>query len=334
MRRLFSSMLIDMTGIVVIGVAAYLIVFSQWFGGLWAAEIPDSFRQFVTIFLSMVIEALPFVLIGVIVAGAIQIFVTEEHIRRWIPAHSFKAVAMGCVVGALFPACECGIVPIVRKLVSKGVPLGAAVGFLLTGPLINPIVILSTYMAFGNDATIAGWRMGLGFAAALLIAWSISLFFSSNQLRRPVSLPVQRRKSTSLFYRFEEMLKHSIDEFFDTGKYLMIGACVAAWVQTHVHTESLLLFGGGDAGEMLTMMGLAYFLSLCSEADAFIAASFRNIFSTSSILAFLIYGPMIDLKNTIMLFNVFRARFVVVLLMLVTAVVWLSVWVANMIQGW
>lgn len=101
--------------------------------------LSNSFKQFNTIFLSILIEAIPFVLIGVLIAGFIQIFITEEHIRAWIPKNKIAAVFMSCFVGALFPACECGIVPIVRRLIGKGVPLYAGIGFLLTGPLINPI---------------------------------------------------------------------------------------------------------------------------------------------------------------------------------------------------
>jgi uncharacterized membrane protein YraQ (UPF0718 family) len=332
MYRWFSSTLIDVTGIVVIAIAAYFMLASQFIGSAWSMKLPASFQQFSTIFLSIVIEAIPFVLIGVIIAGCIQIFVTEEQIRRWIPKNQFLAAMVGCVMGAFFPACECGIVPIVRRLVAKGVPLHAAVGFLLSGPLINPIVILSTYMAFGNDGTIAALRMGIGFVDALIIALIIGFLFPSNQLKTPAVSDVREHvKRAPLFHRLEEVLKHSIDEFFDTGKYLIIGACIAALMQTYVHTKSLFLFGDGDFGKTIVMMGLAYFLSLCSEADAFIAASFKSLFPVTSILAFLVYGPMIDLKNTIMLLSSFRVRFVLVLLVLITSVVFISVHLTRML---
>ncbi|MED4903515.1 permease [Parageobacillus thermoglucosidasius] len=334
MYRRFSSTLIDITGIVVTAIAAYFMLASQFIGAAWSRKLPDSFQQFSTIFLSIIIEAIPFVLIGVIIAGCIQIFVTEGQIRRWIPKNRFLAVIMGCVVGAFFPACECGIVPIVRRLVAKGVPLHAAVGFLLTGPLINPIVILSTYMAFGNDGTIAALRMGIGFIDALIIALAISFLFPSNQLKAAaVSDEWEHVKRASLFQQLEEVFKHSIDEFFDMGKYLIIGACIAALMQTYVHTKSLFLFGDGDFGKTIVMMGLAYFLSLCSEADAFIAASLKGLFPISSIIAFLVYGPMIDLKNTIMLLSGFRAKFVLVLFVFITFVVFVSVHLTKMMQG-
>lgn len=323
----------DITGVLALGVLMFFLTTSQFLGKKLEFALPNSFQQLNTIFLSILIEAIPFVLIGVLIAGFIQIFVTEDHIKRWIPKNKMLAILMSCIAGALFPACECGIVPIVRRLIAKGVPLHAGVGFLLTGPLINPIVILSTYMAFGNDSRIAILRMGIGFIAALIIALITGVLYKSNQLRHPaissshehVSIPVKQ----PFLIKLDHMLKHSIDEFFDMSKFLILGAFIAAFVQTYVSTKSLLLFGDGEIASIGVMMGLAYFLSLCSEADAFIGASFRNVFSTSSILGFLVYGPMIDLKNTIMLLSVFKGRFVFVLLTLITVVVFLCVIIAN-----
>ena len=167
-----------------LGIPIYILFMVPIFSSNSVFTLPKSFHQFNTIFLSILIEAIPFVLIGVLIAGFIQIFITEDHIRAFIPKNKILAVFMGCIVGSLFPACECGIVPIVRRLIEKGVPLYAGIGFLLTGPLINPIVILSTYMAFGNDLEMALLRMGIGFVAALAIALIISFLYKSNQLKR------------------------------------------------------------------------------------------------------------------------------------------------------
>jgi uncharacterized protein len=328
MIRWIRSYLIDFTCLLAIGMAFYFIKISQIAGTKVSLQLPDSLLQLNTIFLSILIEAFPFVLIGVLIAGFIQIFVTEDHIRRLIPKNRFLAVTMSCLVGSAFPACECGIVPIVRRLISKGVPIHAGIGFLLTGPLINPIVILSTYMAFGNDMKMAGLRMGVGFVVAFIITLIISFLFKSNQLKHSVAdftSSTDHTKKEPFIHRVEGMMKHSIDEFFDVGKYLILGAFIAAFVQTYVSAKSLLLFGEGLVGSTTVMMGLAYFLSLCSEADAFIGASFRNLFPTSSILAFLVYGPMIDLKNTIMLLSVFRAKFVFILLILITMIVFICI---------
>lgn len=281
-----------------------------------------------TIFLSILIEALPFVLIGVLIAGFIQIFITEDHIQKWIPKNKLMAVIMSCFVGALFPACECGIVPIVRRLISKGVPIHAAMGFMLTGPLINPIVIISTYMAFGNDAKIAGLRMIFGFLFAIIIALIISFTFKGTQFKQGIHINKLHAHTEKLPFikKCSHMLTHSIDEFFDMGKYLIIGAFLTAFVQTFLSTKTLVNIGSDLPSSLFVMMALAYILSLCSEADAFIGASFNSIFPSPAILAFLIFGPMIDFKNTIMMLGVFRIKFVLWLLFIVFAVVFILLW--------
>ncbi|MED4887700.1 permease [Lysinibacillus fusiformis] len=294
-------------------------------------NLSSSLLSLNTIFLSILIEALPFALIGILIAGFIQIFITEEHIQRWIPRNPLMAVVMSCLVGALFPACECGIVPIVKRVIAKGVPIHAAMGFMLTGPLINPIVILSTYMAFGNDLRIASLRMLVGFVIAIVVALLISLFFKGSQFKsslQPFSFTTTTQQ-TSFVTKLMNMFKHAIDEFFDVGKYFIIGAFLAAFVQTYVSTKTLIEIGDGVSSSILVMMGLAFILSLCSEADAFIGASFSAVFSTPSILAFLIFGPMIDLKNTIMLMSVFRLKFVFSLIALVAIVVYISIWILS-----
>jgi uncharacterized protein len=324
MNRIIRTNLFDVTGLLLLAAAFLLLTLKLDGGNL----LPSSFLNLNTIFISILIEAFPFVLIGVLIAGVIQIFVTEEHIQRWIPRNRTKAIIMSCVIGALFPACECGIVPIVRRLVSKGVPLYAAIGFMLTGPLINPIVIASTYLAFGNNAAIAGWRMGLGFAVALIVAFAVSFFFRGHQLKEALTTmhhTAVTKKREPFSKRFFSMLTHSIDEFFDMAKFLILGAFLAAAVQTYMPAKSLLEAGDGPFSSIFVMMGLAYVLSLCSEADAFIGSSFNSIFPTPSVLAFLIFGPMIDLKNTLMMLSVFRAKFVFSVLFFVATTVFLSI---------
>ncbi|WP_018934559.1 permease [Gracilibacillus lacisalsi] len=332
MKKSLPSLIIDSAILLLFIMVVYVFAFSD---SLSIIELPDSFYHLNTIFLSILIEALPFVLIGVIIAGIIQIFITEDQLKKWIPKNKYAAVFMSCVVGGLFPACECGIVPIVRRLISKGVPIYAGIGFLLTGPLINPIVIFSTYMAFGNDWQIALLRMGLGFLIALVIGILISFLFQSNQLKTSVATVSSCQAdsgsgSQSFLDKVGKTLVHAVDEFFDMGKYLIIGAFLASFVQVYVSTNLLVSIGEGHVASLVVMMGLAYLLSLCSEADAFIGASFSNIFPQASILGFLIYGPMIDLKNTLMMLSVFKTRFVLIFVVIVTVTVFIMI---SLLQG-
>lgn len=323
MRMRVDQKFTEIIGFILLGIA-FLLLFLNDRLTMSKFLFSESMLTFNMIFISILIEAIPFVLIGVFIAGIIQVFVSENHIRRLIPKNKVLAVIMSCFLGALFPACECGIVPIVRRLVGKGVPLFAGIGFLLTGPLINPIVVFSTYMAFGEDVKIAFLRMSLGLLIALIIAGIVCLLFKNNQLKRGKgSFEYEDHKAFSQPFnrRIKAMFEHAIDEFFDMAKYLIIGAILASFVQTYISTKSIIGLGEGLFGSTLVMMGLAYILSLCSEADAFIAASFSHLFSETSLLGFLIYGPMLDLKNTIMLMAVFKFRFVIVLMIIITATV-------------
>lgn len=330
MIRLLRSNLLDITGFAVILALLFMLTLGSRLQDM--IELPSSLLNLNTIFLSILIEAFPFVLIGVLIAGTIQIFVTEEHISRWIPKNKYLAIFMSCSVGALFPACECGIVPIIRRLVGKGVPIAAAIGFMLTGPLINPIVIASTYMAFGNDVKIAALRMGLGFIIALVVAILVGMVFGGTQFKSSLAaFSHQHSKKQPFLEKFWSMLQHSIDEFFDMAKYLIAGAFLAALVQTYMPAKTLLEIGSGTASSLAVMMGLAYFLSLCSEADAFIGASFSSIFPTTSILGFLIFGPMIDLKNTLMMMSVFRFKFVLAVLSFVAGTVFITLMLLSSI---
>jgi uncharacterized membrane protein YraQ (UPF0718 family) len=284
-----------------------------------------TFYQLNTIFISMVMEAIPFVLVGVLISGLIQTFVKENWIARIMPKNRFLSTIFGCGVGLLFPSCECGIVPITRRLINKGMPLHAGIAFMLTGPIINPIVLFSTYIAFGNDWKMVGIRAGLAVAVAFTVSVILSFMFKELPFRsyghqvaaalEPSS--VQLPKHVSLQSRLYEVIVHAIDEFFSVGKYLVLGAFIAACMQTFVPTSYLLHLGSNPLTSSLVMIALAFVISLCSEADAFIAASFRSTFTVGSLSAFLVFGPMIDIKNTLMLLGTYRGKFVAVLIGLV-----------------
>ncbi|RKP54045.1 permease [Cohnella endophytica] len=285
-----------------------------------------TFLQLNTIFLSMIMEAIPFVLLGVLISGVIQSFISERWIARIMPRNRFLASLFGCSVGILFPSCECGIVPITRRLLNKGVPLNAGIAFMLTGPIINPIVLFATYIAFGNDWHVVLIRSGMAFAVALAVSMCVAILFPVVPLRvneQQVAAtaehsPTVTVKQDPLLPRLGHVLLHSVDEFFSVGKYLVLGAFIAASMQTFIPTSSLLHLGSNPLMSSLVMIGLAFTMSLCSEADAFIASSFRSTFSMGSISAFLVYGPMIDIKNTLMLLAAFRGKFVFALIALVT----------------
>lgn len=286
----------------------------------------STFLQLNTIFISIIIEALPFVLIGVFISGLIQMFVTEQMIAKIVPKNRVLAVLYGALIGALFPSCECGIIPIVHRLLKKGVPLHVAIPFMLTGPIINPIVLFSTFIAFGNNWQMVWYRAGF----AILIAFVIGIILSFQYKGKGTQLLDEDEHNhhhehpKTLWQKFVGTLNHAVEEFFSVGKYLIIGAFIAASMQIFVKTSVLMELGQTKATSSLVMMALAFILSLCSEADAFIAASFRGTFSTSSLVAFLLIGPMVDIKNLLMLYHTFKKKFIAVLILYIVVLVFIS----------
>ncbi|NEN85874.1 permease [Paenibacillus elgii] len=333
-----------------------------------------SMQNFKTLFISIILEALPFVLLGVLVSALLQMFVSEQTIRRLMPKNPVLGILFACVVGIIFPLCECGMVPVIRRLVLKGMPVYVAVVFILAGPIINPVVYAATFMAFRTRPEIAYSRMALAFVVAAAIGLIVYRFVKRNPIRgaapelsangygAPQTLHERHGAQHSAHEhehthehghshehhhdhahhhehthahshahdhghgrsrgsRLLGVLGHASDEFFDMGKYLIFGAFLTALIQTFVARESLVSIGQGDFTSHLFMMGLGYVLSLCSTSDAFVASSFSATFSTGSLLTFLVFGPMLDIKSTLMLLSAFRARFVLLLSALVVIVV-------------
>ncbi len=276
-----------------------------------------------TLFLSILLEAIPFVLLGVFFSALIQTFVTDEQVRRWTPKNPLVALPFAAFLGFLFPVCECAIVPIVRRLIQKGMPAYVGIVFMLAGPIVNPVVMVATYTAFQRQPEMVIYRSLLAWAVAILTGLFLWAFYRGN----PLKLGMERKLQHEIQH-YETNAKsigatfaHAVDEFFDMGKFLIFGALVSSILQVYFSRETLASVGQTPLSAHLAMMGLGYVFSLCSEADAFIAASFIGTFSKSSLLAFLVFGPMIDLKNTLMLCSAFRIGFVMKLIMVVVLLV-------------
>jgi uncharacterized membrane protein YraQ (UPF0718 family) len=222
-------------------------------------------------------------------------------------------------MGLVFPVCECGVIPLARRLFHKGLPLGAGVAFLLAAPVLNPIVIFSTAAAFGWGAMLI-WRLGITVLVAVVVglAFSIERNASAVLLGSPTMSHEHHHHEIGLSFR--EKIQHAIvicaDEFFEMGRFLIIGAMLAALLQTFIPQSALLAVGSGPVLSVLVMQVLAIILSICSTVDAFVALGFTGAFSFGSILSFLVFGPMVDIKSVFMYLQVFRRRPVIYLVVL------------------
>ena len=292
-------------------------------------RIPSTFFNVNTIFLSIILEAIPFILLGVFVSAIIQSFVSENVIRRVLPRNAYLALIPAALLGIIFPICECAIVPVVRRLIKKGMPSHVGVVFMLSAPILNPVVYASTYFAFKSTPYVANARMFVGFISSIIIGLFIYRRFRGENILK-VQKEDHHHHNHQRGNKLLETLYHASDELFDTGKYLFIGAFLASLFQTFLDRNVLLSIGTSTTFAPGVMMGLGYVLSVCSSADAFVASSFGSTFTEGSILAFLVFGPMIDIKNTLMLFGFFKKSFVIYLLLVTPLVVYLAVYIFQL----
>lgn len=298
-------------------------------------QLPHSFLQMSMIFLSIVIEALPFVLLGCIISGALHVYLTPERVKKFLPTNKFLSILVGSTMGIFFPSCECGIVPIVNQFVRKKVPTYTAFAFMLTAPIINPIVLFSTFIAFGNSWKFALLRAVGSLLVAVVVGSWLAYFYkqpilNEEGLRAMQEVPVHQHdhhEKTSRIHAIGHVLDHSLDEFFDTGRYLMIGALLSASMQTYLPTKWILTLGSTKLLAIFVMIILAVILSLCSEADAFIGSSLLSLFGQAPVIAFLVFGPMVDIKNLLMMKRYFNTRFIASMVGLVALVVVIYAWV-------
>jgi uncharacterized membrane protein YraQ (UPF0718 family) len=292
-------------------------------------------QSFKTIFISIILEAIPFILIGVLVSSFIHIFISDKLIQKYIPRDPMLAILFACFLGVLFPICECGLIPIVRRLIKKGMPLYVGIVFILVGPIINPVVFASTYLAFRTKPEMVYSRMALALLVGTFIGLFIYYFVKQNALKNSdASLDTHLHSHSDsqpqkLGARLLSMFEHAGSEFIDIGKYLVLGSLLTAAIQTLISRAALIDIGQGQYSSHLFMMGFAYILSLCSTSDAFVASSFASTFSGGSLLAFLVFGPMLDFKSTLMLLSAFRAKFVLLLICLVVV----TVFIGSIIMG-
>ena len=327
------------------------------------------FKTAFTIFLSLIVEAFPFLLLGVMLSSALLFLVDERRLLGLIPKQPLLGALAGSAIGFLFPVCECGNVPVARRFLLQGFPPSVAVGFLLAAPTINPVVIWSTWTAFRGQPEVVILRILFSLFIATGIAW---IFSAQADLRpllqpgivrlmpkqeaeksggKPSSLGLDRQSSDLLAggnfligasgkpMRLDEsswemtqipkdlakqpwsarvrlFFDNALQELRELGGMLIIGSAIAAIIQVGMPRDVILAVGTGPVTSILAMMLLGAVVSICSTVDAFFALSFASTFTSASLLAFLVFGPMIDIKSVGLMLSVFKARTIAYLLLL------------------
>ncbi|HIK03852.1 MAG TPA: permease [Trichormus sp. M33_DOE_039] len=318
-----------------------------------------------TIFLSLLVEAMPFLLLGVLFSSLLLFFVDERKLVEKMPQNPLLGALVGSMVGFLFPVCECGNVPVARRLLMQGVPTPVAVGFLLAAPTINPIVIWATWTAFRDQPEIVVLRVVFSLLIATIIGW---VFSSQTDLQpivqpaiarylkfNPPPKPEQKRRGKSqsgkiagntpsilrsgtyilggragMTTRLDAnqipasepnpnagksradklrlVLDNSIQELRELGGVMVLGSAIAAAIQVLAPRDLILSLGAGPITSILVMLVLAAVVSICSTVDSFFALSFSSAFSSGSLLAFLVFGPMIDIKSVGLMLSIFKPK--------------------------
>ncbi|MFS0602721.1 permease [Peribacillus frigoritolerans] len=273
------------------------------------------------VFLGLFLESIPFLFLGAIASSFIQLFISEEIIQRMIPKRPLTAIFAAIAAALIIPVCECAIIPVVRRLIQKGVPVHAGVVMLVTAPILNVIVFGSTYYAFQNNPSILYGRIILCVLTAIIAGLFIHIFSTKDVVKEDKLELVQGHVHDSQSSKWTSFIDHTSQEFFMVGRYFIIGALFASVFQVFMDRSVMADIGQAPIKGTALMMGIAFVLSLCSSADAFVAASFSHSFLPGSILGFLVFGPMLDLKNVLIMMSCFKRSFVVTYVLLIFAVV-------------
>jgi uncharacterized membrane protein YraQ (UPF0718 family) len=255
-----------------------------------------------TIFVAIMIQALPFLIFGVLLSGAITAFVPASFWQRILPKNKALAVPVAGCAGLVLPGCECASVPVAGSLMNRGVAPSAALAFLLSAPAINPIVLVSTFVAFQGQPEMVFARFIASLGAAIIMGWLWLKFGNNRWLRIP------ERSHLIGETKWQTFRLTATHDFLHAGGFLVVGAMAAAALNVGIPAEWMRALAENPVLAIFAMAVLAILLSICSEADAFIAASFTE-FSLTAKLTFMVVGPMVDLKLISMQAGIFSKKF-------------------------
>jgi uncharacterized membrane protein YraQ (UPF0718 family) len=267
------------------------------------------------IFTSIVVEALPFILIGAVVSGALATFVSDRAFARLGSLPRRLQVPGAAVASVCFPVCECGSVPVAKRLLARGIDPAAGVAFMLAAPVLNPVVLGATWVAYdarGKALEMTAARACVGLSVAVVVGLAAARALPRGPLRAAPAPSPEHDHPPSQGRGLSAFAEHVTTDFLFMGRFLVAGAAVSALIQTALPQSVLSGIGSSEVLAILSMMFLAFVLSLCSEADAFVAVSFTG-FPLSAQLAFLTMGPALDAKLAVLYAATFQRRFLVTL---------------------
>ena len=312
-----------------------MLLLTAWF----QFSLPD----FQYAFLSILLEGIPFLLGGALLSGLLEEFLPQSLMTRLLPKNPRMAVIASGLLGLLFPVCECGIVPVVRRLMRKGLPVSCGITYMLAAPIVNPLVILSTLAAFRGQGAIemTVLRFALGLSVAVLAGWVVTPISPASIVRSELLSSNESGHHhhhadpmRSLLDRLHNAAGVATRDFLDVAVYFVIGAGAASLFSTAVNQEIILPLASNPILSIASLMGLASVLSVCSTTDAFIAATLTT-FPMTAKLAFLVFGPMLDFKLLFLYSAAFSKRFILSLAVGLFLVIGVLCWrLSTLNLGW
>ena len=325
----------------------------------------DIIKNISIIFISIFFESLPFLLLGSLISAIVETYVSNETISKLIPKNKILGSIVGVFLGFFLPACDCAVIPVSKRLLKKKVPINVAISFMLASPIINPVVLLSTYNAFyRTNPEIFWYRLLYGIIISLLIGTIMGIIFGKKEVitnnitinkeecchchehdnskkiennfkksdLKKCSCHCEKHLNHNLKNDILSISRHTAYDLIEVAKYLMFGALIASLVQVLLPRSILIIFDNNQILSIIVLMIFAYLISLCSTSDSFVGKSLLGAFNESSIIAYLLLGPMIDIKNTIVLLGNYKKSFVVTLISLIFIVIFLfSLLVVNIL---
>ncbi|MFT4297292.1 MAG: permease [Micropruina sp.] len=291
----------------------------------WTEWLPTAARDFFTLSVSVLVESLPFVFLGIGISIAVQIWL-PDRVWQWLPRNPVLRRMVLSVLGVIFPVCECGNVPMARGLMMRGLGVGESLTFLMAAPILNPVTIVTTYQAFGfNDGVLLGRVLG-AFLIANLVGWMFSRHPDPDRLLTPGFRAACQADHSETQSRWRRSADAFATETAAMIPALVAGSFVAGAIQVGVPRDWLITIGGNPVVSVGVLMVLAFVVSVCSNVDAFFILSLSAAFAPGAVVAFLVFGAMIDIKMLALLRTTFTTR----ALALLTGLVGLSTLVIGL----
>ena len=265
-------------------------------------QLTGAASTFGTLLLAIVVQAVPFLVLGVVVSGAIAAWMPKDVLAKVTPRSPWLAVPTAGAAGMVLPGCECASVPVSQSLMRRGLSQAAALAFLLAAPAVNPIVLVATAVAFQGNQMMVWARLAASLLAVVVIGW---VWIAVGKQEWMKSQTGHEHEGQSKAEIFRETAMHDL---LQAGGFLVVGAAAAAALKVFVPAGVLATLTENPWLAILVMAALAIALSLCSEADAFVVSSLTTVSPTAQ-LAFLVVGPMVDIKLFAMQSGAFGTKF-------------------------